>query len=650
MEVFKVQGVIDLKDNLTSKIPGVKSKMGDVEKKAGGLGGGFAKLGGVIAGAFAVKKIIDFTGTLIETTAKIQAMDSQFSQVFKGAEGEQAISGINAQAKELGINGDRLKGAWSSFGAQVKGAGMDGSTALEATTLATRLAADSAAFYDTSLETAQGSIASFMKGNFAAGDAIGVFTNAKQMDGKAMDKYKKKWQDLTEAERELLLLETVEKTYELNGAVGQATRESESWANVTGNLKATWERFLSKVGAPVLAVAVKIVKKMVDGIENLQKNMSGFKFTFFDDFKKNFEFLKDGIKGIGDPEALSGVSSAFYKFGEIIGKVVAFVKDVVVPIFMGLWDMFLEYLPYISDVFNIAFDVISTVFDAIVEIIKTAVVPIFNDLKNWFMENFPKIRKAVTDAYAQIKPSFDKLVTTVKDFLIPIIQDLWARVKEAMPAIQKVFEAVWPFVVTLVQAAINIIIAIIKKAGEIYGAVKPGLDNVQIIFEAVFGAVAVVINAVTDAINWAIDALNKFNKTKVTDKTKAIAASTPSSKTGSGGGYSGGTSGGGGAHGGGGSFAVGSRYLPYDMMATVHEGEMIVPKSENPYANSGGQILPQGLNESYFTRKGESQSAKAVTVNNYITVEKMDSNRDIDDIGDKLGNRTYEKLFAMGLA
>jgi len=126
MEVFKVQGVIDLKDNLTSKIPGVKSKMGDVEKKAGGLGGGFAKLGGVIAGAFAVKKIIDFTGTLIETTAKIQAMDSQFSQVFKGAEGEQAISGINAQAKELGINGDRLKGAWSSFGAQVKGAGMDG--------------------------------------------------------------------------------------------------------------------------------------------------------------------------------------------------------------------------------------------------------------------------------------------------------------------------------------------------------------------------------------------------------------------------------------------------------------------------------------------------------------------------------------------
>ncbi len=40
-------------------------------------------------------------------------------------------------------------------------------------------------------------------------------------------------------------------------------------------------------------------------------------------------------------------------------------------------------------------------------------------------------------------------------------------------------------------------------------------------------------------------------------------------------------------------FDVGSRYIPYDMPAMVHQGEMIIPKSENPYANSGGQVLPQ---------------------------------------------------------
>ena len=40
-------------------------------------------------------------------------------------------------------------------------------------------------------------------------------------------------------------------------------------------------------------------------------------------------------------------------------------------------------------------------------------------------------------------------------------------------------------------------------------------------------------------------------------------------------------------------FAVGTRYLPQDMLIQAHKGEMIVPKSENPYANSGGGTMPK---------------------------------------------------------
>lgn len=43
------------------------------------------------------------------------------------------------------------------------------------------------------------------------------------------------------------------------------------------------------------------------------------------------------------------------------------------------------------------------------------------------------------------------------------------------------------------------------------------------------------------------------------------------------------------------SFAVGTRYLPDDMLIQAHEGEMIVPKEENPYANTKtGDTLPSG--------------------------------------------------------
>lgn len=44
------------------------------------------------------------------------------------------------------------------------------------------------------------------------------------------------------------------------------------------------------------------------------------------------------------------------------------------------------------------------------------------------------------------------------------------------------------------------------------------------------------------------------------------------------------------------SFAVGTKYLPDDMLVYAHEGEMIVPKSENVYANSNGKILPNKQN------------------------------------------------------
>lgn len=79
-------------------------------------------------------------------------------------------------------------------------------------------------------------------------------------------------------------------------------------------------------------------------------------------------------------------------------------------------------------------------------------------------------------------------------------------------------------------------------------------------------------------------------------------------------------------------YRIGSRYIPYDMIAQLHEGEMVVPKNENPYANSGGAVLADMFEQAYW----QSQ-AKIGTQTPVIVVNAPDGKS-----GDTIINQTVE--------
>ncbi|AMC94213.1 hypothetical protein AOC36_09525 [Erysipelothrix larvae] len=273
-ELFKVLGSIVIEDK--NALDTLKKADTEAKKNADSLNKVEDKMAGIgkkIIAAFSIAVITKFTQTIIETTAKLNAMDAQFDQVF-GADATKMMEDLEEQSKELNIHVDRLKTSASKFGAQFKGAGMDATQALNNTDTAVRLAADGAAFYDKSLDDVTGSMASLMKGNFSAGDAIGVFTNATEMGRKAQEKFGLSWQELTEAQKQDLILQKIEETYELNGAMGQAARESSNWDNVTGNLSATWNRFLANIGQPVLNIATGLIEGLTDAVSWLGKNLN----------------------------------------------------------------------------------------------------------------------------------------------------------------------------------------------------------------------------------------------------------------------------------------------------------------------------------------------------------------------------------------
>ena len=392
--------------NAIKALKETESKAKSADKSFNTMESTLKNVGKAMITAFSVVAIKNFTESVIKNTAKLNAMDAQFEQVFSG-DNEQAMKVINDQSKELNIHADRLTGTWNKFGAQLKGAGILGAEAMEKTEKATGLAADAAAFFDMSLDQATGSISSLMKGNFAAGDAIGVFTNATQMGTLAQERFGTSWTQLTEAQKQSLILEKVEETYKMNGAMGQAVRESSNWENVTGNLNASWERFQATIGQPVLSVATVVIEKLADAVDWAKTNMDIWLPVLTGLLSVIVAYQVIGAinalmawwTGLTAAQTtaqglLNLVTMAFpglwiaLAIGLVIGAIVLLIMnfDKVKTAAVGLWDK-------IKEVFGGIRDFIKGVFDNFKNIIKFPKLSITGSLNpvKWLTEGLPKL-------------------------------------------------------------------------------------------------------------------------------------------------------------------------------------------------------------------------------------------------------------------
>lgn len=247
----------DTKINDTGFNKGVKG----LGKGLDSIKGRLVSIAGLMATAFSGKE-------MIEAAAEMKAAESQFEQTF-GALKDNAQSAIDAVADESGILKNRLRGTATGIYAFAKTAGMESSQALDMMSDALQVAADSAAYYDRSLEETSETLKSYLKGNYANDAALGISSTEFTRNAKALELYGRKFAELSEAQKQLTLLQMVKDANKLSGAEGQAAREAEGWENVTGNLKQAWRELLAAVGTPVLAGAVSVVKRLTTVLQRL---------------------------------------------------------------------------------------------------------------------------------------------------------------------------------------------------------------------------------------------------------------------------------------------------------------------------------------------------------------------------------------------
>ena len=218
--------------------------------------------------AFGVKEIISFGKKAIESAAEVNAANSQLAQTF-GSLQSTAEEAMQRVADASGITATRLKGVGTSIYAFAKTSGMDSVQALDMMEEALQVAADSAAYYDRSLEDTSETLKSFLKGNYENDAALGISSTETTRNAMANKLYGKSFKELSEAQKQLALLQMVKDANDLSGATGQAAREADGWENVIGNLKETWKQLIAVIGQPLLKAAVSVVKELTSALSFL---------------------------------------------------------------------------------------------------------------------------------------------------------------------------------------------------------------------------------------------------------------------------------------------------------------------------------------------------------------------------------------------
>lgn len=256
-------GSLNFDTNVNTK--GFTKGIENIKSKLNGVKSAVSKFGAVIATTFSTAVIMGFGKSAVESASEVNASVSQMEQTF-GSLYSSADEAMRRVAETSGIVQTRLQGVGTSIYAFAKTTGMDSASALKMMEEALQVTADSAAYYDRSLEETSESLQSFLKGNFENDSALGLACTETTRNITANKLYGKSFQELSESQKQLALLQMVKDANALSGALGQASREADGWENVIGNLRESWKQFTAVIGQPILEIAVESVKKLTDFI------------------------------------------------------------------------------------------------------------------------------------------------------------------------------------------------------------------------------------------------------------------------------------------------------------------------------------------------------------------------------------------------
>lgn len=318
----------------------VSNSLGNMKTSIGSVVKAASKIGAVVT---TVSTALAAVG--VDTAAEVRAEASAFEQTF-GDMQNTATKAIGRVAEESGILQTRLNTLGSKIYAFARSSGGDAVESMNLMERALQAAADSAAYYDTSVEQATETLQSFLKGNFANDAALGLSATETTRNAAAMELFGQKYNDLSELQKQETLLKMVEDSQRLSGAMGQASREADGWENVLGNLKESWRQLKAAFGEPILDSVTPMLQNATVAVQNFTAKVDWEKVAnaitqSFDTAVNAVTALADTIETLAPIIAVAAGAFASLKAGMAIQHLVQGFQNAQVAISlltMGLKD------------------------------------------------------------------------------------------------------------------------------------------------------------------------------------------------------------------------------------------------------------------------------------------------------------------------
>lgn len=547
-------------NNLDNEVKKTDKGMGVLKKGVLAVGSALLALGIGTA-------LKDFTTGAIEAAASTQAMTAQFSSVFGELEEESSTS-LDKISKDTGMLVSRLKGSFTQMAAFAKTTGATTAESLTLTERATLAAADSAAFYDRSIEEVAETMQSFLKGNFENDAALGISATETTRNAKANELYGKSFTKLSESQKQLSLLAMVEDGNKLAGALGQAARESQSYENQMGNLKQSWEDFMAKAGAPILEQAVGVLSKLSEVISGMDPG------PFMEIVSTGFDKLME-IKDIEIPpeisDAISEIGNAYVDtYKALFSGDVSGVSEIWES--LGVPPEIAEGIQGLTEVYISGFNGAKDVVIQFVENVIVPLMPVAQEFIGTAMGFIGSVVGGVMNIFDSLKVVISGLVENV---IIPLM----------------------PVVSSIIETAFAIISPILRIAGDLFGVISAAanfmvteimvpllplaagaLEGAWVVMKPILDGIAWAFDGIADSIEWVIKKIGSVTSSMknfdVGDKVSGAVSWVTDKIPG---------------------LSVGLGRVPYDdMPAYLHKDEAVLPKDEADALRGAGILKGDG--------------------------------------------------------